>query len=157
MPTASSIRSSAHSTATPPGRVRAHTPEERAHRRTAASNRATADRGRSSIDGTAIQPWTVCAVTHTAPKRRPKATSARRTFPTVHSRREVIFFENKRSLDKFKSGEFAFAAQASAVAATAGASADADYRDGTIVFTVEKGGLMYEASIGGQNFDFEPL
>lgn len=70
---------------------------------------------------------------------------------------EVIFFENKRSLDKFKAGEFAFAAQATAVAATAGASANADYRDGAMVFTVEKGGLMYEASIGGQKFSFEPL
>lgn len=70
---------------------------------------------------------------------------------------EVIFFENKRSLDKFKSGEFAFSAQASAVAATSGASADANFRDGVLVFTVEKGGLMYEASIGGQKFSFEPL
>jgi lipid-binding SYLF domain-containing protein len=70
---------------------------------------------------------------------------------------EVIFFENKRSLDKFKSGEFAFSAQASAVAATKGASANADFRDGVMVFTVEKTGLMYEASIGGQKFTFEPL
>jgi lipid-binding SYLF domain-containing protein len=70
---------------------------------------------------------------------------------------EVIFFENKASYDRFKTGEFAFSAQATAVAANAGASADADYRDGVLVFTMSQGGLMYEASIGGQKFGFEPL
>ncbi len=69
---------------------------------------------------------------------------------------ELIFFETKQALDRFKSGNFAFAAQVSAVAATAGASADADYESGVVVFTLAKGGLMYEASIGGQKFDFEP-
>ena len=70
---------------------------------------------------------------------------------------EVIFFEDKASFDRFKTGEMAFSAQASAVAATAGASADADYRDGVMVFTMSQGGLMYEASIGGQKFSFQPL
>jgi len=69
---------------------------------------------------------------------------------------ELIFFQTKQALDRFKSGNFAFSAQASAVAATAGASADADYESGVAVFTQAKGGLMYEASIGGQKFDFEP-
>ena len=67
---------------------------------------------------------------------------------------ELIFFETAEALERFKSGNFAFAAQASAVAATAGASADADYEGGVAVFTMAKGGLMYEASIGGQKFDF---
>lgn len=70
---------------------------------------------------------------------------------------EVIFFENKASLDRFKTGEMAFAAQATAVAADAGASADANYRDGVLVFTMSQGGLMYEASVGGQKFGFVPL
>lgn len=70
------------------------------------------------------------------------------------SYREVIFFQNMAALDRFTSGEFAFAAQASAVAATSGASADADFNDGVLVFTMAKGGLMYEASIGGQKFSF---
>ena len=56
----------------------------------------------------------------------------------------------------FRSGNLAFAAQVSAVAATAGASADADYESGVLVFTLTKGGLMYEASIGGQKFSFVP-
>ncbi len=69
---------------------------------------------------------------------------------------ELIFFEDEAALRRFKSGNFAFAAQASAVAATAGASADADYEHGVLVFTMTRAGLMYEATIGGQNFSYEP-
>ena len=68
--------------------------------------------------------------------------------------REVIFFESKEALDRFKENKFEFSAQASAVAATAGASANVKYREGVMVFTQQKGGLMYEASIGGQKFDY---
>lgn len=69
---------------------------------------------------------------------------------------EIVFFEDKASLDRFKSGNLEFSAQASAVAITLGASATADYENGVAVFTMTKGGLMYEASIGGQSFSFEP-
>ncbi|NTS41627.1 hypothetical protein HRG84_11985 [Flavisolibacter sp. BT320] len=68
--------------------------------------------------------------------------------------REVIFFENEAALDRFKSDNFEFAAQASAVAVDKGKSANVKYRDGVMVFTQEKKGLMYEASIGGQKFDY---
>jgi lipid-binding SYLF domain-containing protein len=71
--------------------------------------------------------------------------------------REVVFFENKEAMDNFKGNNIELAAQASAVAATAGASADANYKDGVMVFTMQKGGLMYEASVGGQKFKFEPF
>jgi len=70
---------------------------------------------------------------------------------------EVIFFENKVVLDEFCSNQFALSAQASAVAASAGASADADYQKGVVIFTIAKGGLMFEASVGGQKFRFTPL
>lgn len=70
---------------------------------------------------------------------------------------EIIFFEDKRALDLFKYGNFEFGAQVSAVAATAGASANTDYSNGVAVFTIAKGGLMFEASVGGQKFSFEPL
>ena len=70
--------------------------------------------------------------------------------------REVIFFENKEALDRFKEDKFEFAAQVSAVAAASGASADAKYSEGVLVFTQEKKGLMYEASVGGQKFSFTP-
>jgi lipid-binding SYLF domain-containing protein len=70
---------------------------------------------------------------------------------------EVIFFETASSLTDFKKGTLALAAQASAVAASAGASKDAKYQDGVAIFTHEKGGLMAEASVGGQKFRFEPF
>lgn len=69
---------------------------------------------------------------------------------------EIIFFKDKATLDHFKSGNFEFSAQASAVAVTAGASADAAYNNGVAIFTMAKGGLMYEASVGGQKFSFTP-
>lgn len=69
---------------------------------------------------------------------------------------EVIFFENKDALDSFEGGHFTMSAQVSAVAAAEGASANARYSSGVAVFTVAKGGLMYEASIGGQKFTFHP-
>lgn len=68
---------------------------------------------------------------------------------------EVIFFEDERAYKNFIEGEFKLSAQVSAVAVTAGASADAAYNDGVAVFTAAKGGLMYEASVGGQKFDYE--
>lgn len=51
----------------------------------------------------------------------------------------------------------ALAAQVSAVAASAGASENAKYQNGVAVFTTGKGGLMFEASVGGQKFRFEPF
>jgi lipid-binding SYLF domain-containing protein len=89
---------------------------------------------------------------------------------------QIIFFKDKRAFDEFTTGEFEFGAQASAVAITAGASAAAttagssagasggkrdattvgEYNKGMAVFTVAKGGLMYEASIGGQKFSYTP-
>jgi len=71
--------------------------------------------------------------------------------------RELILFKNELAFMEFTDGDFALAAQASAVAAEAGASADADYQDGVMVFTMTKGGLMYEASVGGQDFDYVPI
>jgi lipid-binding SYLF domain-containing protein len=69
---------------------------------------------------------------------------------------EVIFFEDKANLEDFKKGEYAFSAQASAVVAAEGAAANAKYENGVAVFTIAKGGLMFEASVGGQKFKFKP-
>ena len=71
--------------------------------------------------------------------------------------REVIFFKDRATMRDFQQGNFEFSAQASAVAVTAGASADASYDHGAAVFTMTKGGLMYEAAIGGQKFSYTPL
>ncbi len=70
---------------------------------------------------------------------------------------EIIFFESEKTLTDFKKGALALAAQVSAVAAAEGASANAKYQLGVAVFTIAKGGLMYEASVGGQKFSFEPF
>ena len=67
---------------------------------------------------------------------------------------EVIFFENETVFNNFKGGNYEFSAQVSAIAAAAGASADAAYKHGVMVFTLGKAGLMYEASIGGQKFNY---
>jgi lipid-binding SYLF domain-containing protein len=90
---------------------------------------------------------------------------------------QIIFFEDERAVNDFTSGNFEFGAQASAVAITAGASATAGstgasagasggqndaataaagYYRGMAIFTVAKGGLMYEASVSGQKFSYKP-
>jgi lipid-binding SYLF domain-containing protein len=69
---------------------------------------------------------------------------------------EIVFFKDKAALDKLQKGKVKFSGQASAIAVTAGASADADYSEGVAVFTMGKGGLMLQASIGGQELTFEP-
>ena len=70
---------------------------------------------------------------------------------------EIIFFETEKALTEFKGSTFAFAAEASAVALKSGASANAKYREGVAVFTATKAGLMFEASVGGQKFTFQPF
>lgn len=70
---------------------------------------------------------------------------------------EIIAFENKAALDRFINNKYEVAAQASAVALSAGAAANAKYTDGVAIFTHVKGGLMAEASVGGQRFNYAPL
>lgn len=70
--------------------------------------------------------------------------------------REVIFFESKRAMDKFKTDEYTFSAEVSAVALTAGAAAKARYKNGMAVFIMPDKGLMVDASVGGQKFNFVP-
>ena len=68
---------------------------------------------------------------------------------------ELIFFETEKAFEDFKASKMEFSAQVSAVAAAEGASKNAKYQQGVAVFTLAKGGLMYEASVGGQKFKFE--
>jgi len=68
---------------------------------------------------------------------------------------EVVFFKDKTALDDFKRGNFELDAQASAVALTARASRDLAYNRGVAIVTMAKGGLMYEASVGGQKFSYK--
>lgn len=70
---------------------------------------------------------------------------------------EFIFFKDESAFQYFAKGDLKFSGQASAVAVTEGASANVAYSDGVAVFTMVKGGLMYEASLGGQSFKYKPL
>jgi lipid-binding SYLF domain-containing protein len=69
---------------------------------------------------------------------------------------EVIFFQNQSSFAAFKTGTLEFDARASAVAASTGTGTSVDYVNGVRVFTQTEGGLMFQASIGGQKFRFMP-
>jgi lipid-binding SYLF domain-containing protein len=69
---------------------------------------------------------------------------------------EIIAFETTDAVQEFKNGDYSFNAQATAVALKSGAGANAKYKDGVAVFTVDEAGLMYEASIGGQRFSYLP-
>ena len=70
--------------------------------------------------------------------------------------KEVIFFENAKAYEKFTNKKVKFDGQASAVAITEGGSVDVAFKDGLAVFTQTSGGLMFEASIGGQHFSYKP-
>jgi len=69
---------------------------------------------------------------------------------------QIICFETKDAVDRFKSGSFAFDATASAVALKSGATANAKYANGVLVFTMDEAGLMYQATVGGQRFSYQP-
>jgi lipid-binding SYLF domain-containing protein len=68
---------------------------------------------------------------------------------------EIICFADANSIARFQQGKFRFDAQATAVALKSGAGADAKYRDGVAVFTMDETGLMAEATIGGQDFSYQ--
>ena len=70
---------------------------------------------------------------------------------------EILCFRDKAALSEFKKGDFAFDAQASTVAVEAGADANAKFAEGVEVFTLNQQGLMFEASVGGQKFDYEGM
>ena len=70
---------------------------------------------------------------------------------------EVIFFQNEKAFEQFMNKKLKLNGQASAVAIKKGASADLSYSYGVAVFTQAKGGLMFEASIGGQHFANQPI
>jgi lipid-binding SYLF domain-containing protein len=89
---------------------------------------------------------------------------------------EIVFFQDKRAVDEFTKGNFEFDAGVSAVAITAAAEGSAGtegvssgasggkkdattsgrWYKGMAVFTIVKGGVMYEASVGGQKFSYSP-
>jgi lipid-binding SYLF domain-containing protein len=69
---------------------------------------------------------------------------------------ELLVFEHKEALERFKAGQFGFAAGASAVVLKSGAAANANFVDGVAVVVQPIGGVMVEAAIGGQQFTYQP-
>jgi len=91
---------------------------------------------------------------------------------------EIIFFQDQKAYSQFISGNFEFGATAQAAVITAGATAKAGtggasagagtgmqkgvqaktgYVLGMATFVITKGGFMYELSLGGQKFTYQPL
>ena len=70
---------------------------------------------------------------------------------------EVILFENKAALDRFKVGKFEGSAAATAIGGKKGAAAASKYKDGTAIMVLPLKGAMAEAAGGGQKFAFMPL
>ncbi|MCF6263430.1 MAG: hypothetical protein L3J24_07590 [Xanthomonadales bacterium] len=68
--------------------------------------------------------------------------------------KQIIFFQNKKAYDAFVGTNYEFSANVSAVALKLGAAAQAAYSNGVAIFTLVTGGLMYEASLGGQQYRF---
>ena len=89
---------------------------------------------------------------------------------------QIIFFQDQRAFDEFTKGNFEFGADVNAVAITAaagssvgttGAAAEASggekdartagkYYKGLAVFTIVKGGAMFQATVAGQKFNYSP-
>jgi lipid-binding SYLF domain-containing protein len=89
---------------------------------------------------------------------------------------QIVFFEDKRAFDEFTKGDYEFGADVNAVAITAAAGASAGtsganaeasggmkdaktagkYYKGVAVFTIVKGGAMYQATVAGQKFSYHP-
>jgi lipid-binding SYLF domain-containing protein len=70
---------------------------------------------------------------------------------------ELLLFENKEALDRFKAGQFNFAADASAVVMESGAATNVNFVDGVGVVVRPTAGAMVEASVGGQKFAYQAL
>lgn len=68
---------------------------------------------------------------------------------------EILVFETVAALDSFRLGNFEFSSQATAVALKSGEGANAKFRDGVAVFTMDEAGLMLEAAVGGQKFSYQ--
>jgi lipid-binding SYLF domain-containing protein len=84
-----------------------------------------------------------------------RATLTQGTFGQIF--REIILFETSSALDSFKQSKVEMSAQVGAVAAAEGVGKNAKYTDGVLVITQPLKGLMAEASVGGQKFQFEAL
>lgn len=91
---------------------------------------------------------------------------------------EIVFFKDEGAFNRFTSGHLQLGADVGAVAITASAGASANtssgatasasgnennaaeagaWHNGIAVFTLAKGGAMYEAAVNGQKFSYKPV
>jgi hypothetical protein len=68
---------------------------------------------------------------------------------------ELILFEDKAALDRFKAASLDFAADASAVILQSGVATTANFVDGVAVVVRPIGGAMLEVAIGGHQFAYQ--
>lgn len=71
--------------------------------------------------------------------------------------RKILFFRSESALDQFKRGRFEFTGQANASVATVGKAVTPGYNPDVAMFVEVRGGLMLEASVGTQRYDYFPL
>jgi hypothetical protein len=69
---------------------------------------------------------------------------------------EILIFESKQAMNRFKQGKMAWAANASAVLLKAGAGGTTDPQKGITALAYSQGGMMLELALGGQKFKFKP-
>jgi lipid-binding SYLF domain-containing protein len=70
---------------------------------------------------------------------------------------ELLIFESKDALDRFKAGQFNFSADASAVVMESGMATNITFVDGVAVVVRPIGGAMAEAALSGQKFAYQTL
>lgn len=69
---------------------------------------------------------------------------------------ELIVFENKAAMDRFKEGRIDFTADASAIILMTGVATNVRFVDGVAVIVRPLAGAMAEAAVGGQQFKYVP-
>ena len=131
----------------------------------------TIGKGGMGVGGAAGSGCVFAAGNHTGDVKMAQVTIGWQLGGQAYS--QLILFKNADVYQEFTKGNFEFGADATAVALTYGAQAGAStkgasatagdtkgvgaWKRGMAVYTLAKGGLMYEASIGGQKFNFKPL
>lgn len=71
--------------------------------------------------------------------------------------RTILFFRTALALENFKQGRFEFTGQVNATAITAGVALTPSYSQDVAMFVQVRGGLLLEASVGTQRYDYFPL
>jgi lipid-binding SYLF domain-containing protein len=71
--------------------------------------------------------------------------------------RTILFFKTEKALRNFKKGTFEFTGQANAAHVVGGYAAAPSYHPEVAMFVQVRGGLLLEASVGTQRYDYFPI